>query len=536
MTHVQCVCETAYTVGSDMIAVIDFLSAMHRRGVRFWLEDGTLCYRCPGGAMSPDDLKALGARRSGIIELLQRERAGTNMPLSARAASDSVPPIAAQQLPWQAGAHSRFCSFSVWISGSLHIDVLRECLSALIQRHELLRTRVVLKNGRPTQIVDQSAECSFDVVDVVTSTLMDPVRRIERHFWEFTGQKIEYSVGPLFAARLLRMSGLEYALILSLDHMITDAISNRILHSDLWSLYKDRINNRPFSLPRLELQFADYALWVNKTHSAWLQNHAPYWKARLANLPRLRFPIDDHPSEEAVNTGKTLYIPFGQRRTSALLDFARRQRVLAALVMLSVYAAAISRWCSADELTLIFVDHGRDRSELVRMVGFLATHLYLRIEVSRARTFLDLLALVAGEYQAACTHRDFNWTFAQVGEVDTCLYFNWLGVDCLGFSDDETELDDLKLRVLPMELLEAPPTVQDTVARRNLADPGPEACRITGLSLFFFQTADQISAAGSYSADCPAPTAIRRFSRNFLDFTDTCIQRPFVSLDSIPWT
>lgn len=486
--------------------------------------------------MRPDDLNSLRARKLELIQLLER----VQLPLYPRAVSDPVPLIDSQLPAWagyamQEGAHERFCAFAIGVSGPLNIELLRECLTELVRRHEPLRTRILVENGEPRQFIDQPSGCSFDVVDVVTTNSQgDKNQDIQRYICEFIGQKIEFSVGPLFAARLLRFSRYEYVLIMSLDHLITDGVTNGILNREIWALYKNRAHGQPFSLPEVALQFADYAVSVGKMRLGWLQKHAPYWKARLADVPRLQFPLDCHARETSAAAANLLNIQFGEPLNAELLKFARQERVFAALVMLAVHVSVIARWCNEKELVLMFVDHGRYRPELVNMVGYLASHLYLRIDVSKAKTFLDLLALVNREYQAACYHRDFNWAPAQVAKFETCLYFNWVVTDGLDWpSTESNESGNLKLRVLPIDwqwLRQAPQPDDDL---RKLVDCDSEMHRIKSLSIFFSQAADELHATVICASDRPAPTALEQFSRNLRTFTEIFIRRPMTSIDSV---
>ena len=53
------------------------------------------------------------------------------------------------------------------VIGPLDIEILKECLSYLIDRHEILRTTFGLVEGCPAQIIHQSAPLDFSFVDLI---------------------------------------------------------------------------------------------------------------------------------------------------------------------------------------------------------------------------------------------------------------------------------------------------------------------------------------------------------------------------------
>ncbi len=61
------------------------------------------------------------------------------------------------------------CARSLWLvlqfHGPLNQDALRASLEAIVQRHEVLRSRFVARNGQPVRLISQSPSFSFTTVD-----------------------------------------------------------------------------------------------------------------------------------------------------------------------------------------------------------------------------------------------------------------------------------------------------------------------------------------------------------------------------------
>jgi hypothetical protein len=149
---------------------------------------------------------------------------------------------------------------------------------------------------------------------------------------------------------------------------------------------------------------------------------------------------------------------------------ARQVGTIPAMVVLAAYVATICRWSKQKELVVSFVDNGRHRSELDQMVGCLAEHLYLRIEVRGDESFDQLVSGVFGEYNLACENRDFGWlrlglrvphiflnyiTFVPPSSGDLCADYDGLKAlnikPYLNFSQPKRQIDAWR-RVLPFKL------------------------------------------------------------------------------------
>jgi len=59
-----------------------------------------------------------------------------------------------------------------------------------------------------------------------------------RHAQEFIDRRLDYAVDPLFDSCLIKMADDDYLLVVSVDHLITDGLSNEILKRELWDMYR----------------------------------------------------------------------------------------------------------------------------------------------------------------------------------------------------------------------------------------------------------------------------------------------------------
>lgn len=408
----------------------EIVSSLHRRGVRLWVENGKLRFQAPRGVLAPTDIDRLRARKPEIVAHLEElEFLG---PVSAVARAQKVP-ITPTQMRWwtyirdqQSGRSERLAYSAMHAQGPLDLDVVKSALQFVLSRHRILRARFVTSGDEVLHCIDESQTPSFPLLDFSAMPHSLACAELARAGAELVREKVDLSVGPLFAARMFRLSHEEHVIILALEHMITDDVSNSILRKELWTLYSQAAAGQGFSLPPADPQYADYAIWQTRTAAAWRKKCLPYWRQRLYGANGVRLPVEklaatvDHPGHSVKR------IAFGSELTARLRERARLERKLFAVLVLTAYAVAVSHWCDRRDLVVKLISNGRYRSELQDMVGFLASVLHLRIEIGAGDTLYEVLQRVDLEVRGAYEHPDFDRARTIFPACDTELSFNWV--------------------------------------------------------------------------------------------------------------
>lgn len=355
-------------------------------------------------------------------------------PLEKRPPGCVVPLTPWQRRVWEKAARNGrretdgvSCCYGVRIAGALDLQTLRKSLDLAVARHDCLRTRI-LALGTVQQWIDEDRGDCLVIVDLSHLQAEVADDRAARLAQEYAEQRADLSTGPLFQAVLLRLSDREHVLLLIMDHMVADATSCLVLGSEVWTAYCAIWQGRPPALPSTRLQFADYAVWLERTHASWAHKHGPYWRARLSGAPPIRFPVDQaltaahHPPLAALSGSLDAEL------TSALRSGAQRAGTMLPLVLLSALVVAVSIWCDQEDLLVAFVTHGRHESrQMQSMLGLLAEYLHLRLQLSSTCRWPELLKQINREFAGALQHRDFHRLPLLLGEAATSqLYFNWL--------------------------------------------------------------------------------------------------------------
>ena len=352
----------------------------------------------------------------------QRFQNGTRAPALTRCSL--VPLTFQQELALNNGMHEglayvNFC-FAALLRGSLDIDVLGRSISAVVQRHESLRTRIVVVDEDLRQAIDEPSEFRLGVVECSSGS--DAQRLLQVFFSE----QVDLAIGPLFNVRLLKLSEKEHVLTISLNQLITDAVSQMLLFRELWSLYGDFIFKRPSSLPDVSLQYPRYARWQRKEHPRWLQEHEGYWKSKLAQATCIKLPIDSCLENVKQFSPGFIEISFDQALSTDLHDLARREGATPAMIMLSLYAVVLGVWSERVDLVIPFAVSGRPYSRHAGLIGFLSQYLALGIDLTHNEVFGDLVSRVSQEFTTSHDHLDFGIVIGNLPKLFKGAVMNWL--------------------------------------------------------------------------------------------------------------
>ena len=316
--------------------------------------------------------------------LLQPRESQGPIPLSAQQS------LGLQWLSQQQGINFKLRGTAIRILGQLDATALSTSLDAMIRRHEALRTRIVAIDGIHRQHVDPPAADSLQSIDLTHESPADAWQEARSIGSALYAREVDVAVGPLFEAKLLKLRDDDHALIMVMNHLISDAVSCEILNRELWTLYAQAERGAPLHLPPVGLQYGDYSVWQERMHELWRKRHEAYWRGRFQNAVAPRIPMEGFAETERPVTAM-LHFALGSKLSEQLRDMARCKQVPLPLLVLVAYVVAMSHWCDQQDLVVVLAYHGRQRQELKNVIGFFASELTLRVEVAPGDSFLDLL-------------------------------------------------------------------------------------------------------------------------------------------------
>ncbi|MDQ3790085.1 MAG: condensation domain-containing protein, partial [Actinomycetota bacterium] len=270
------------------------------------------------------------------------------------------------------------------------VDALRQ----VVARHEALRTHLRADGDALVQVVRAAEPFDLEVVDLTDAT--DPQARAFAVAEEQARTPIPLDQAPLWRAKVARLPGDRVALLFVAHHAVFDSHSILALRAELLELCQAAVDGREPRLPELAIQYADYSAW-QRDQLADLDQQLAFWREQLTGAPPvIGLPTDRPRPTRPTFDGDEVWFDMPDGLPGRIADLGRQASATPQMVLLSAYAALLSRLSGSDDVVLGLSTSGRDLPELAPLIGMFVNPVALRVDVSGHPTFAELLTRVRG--------------------------------------------------------------------------------------------------------------------------------------------
>ena len=249
-----------------------------------------------------------------LVEGMRREGGALAPPLRRAERPGALPLSFAQARLWfldqlEPGNPAYNLALGVRLEGRLEEDALEAALREVERRHEVLRTRLVVVDDEPCQVVDPPRPWHLPRVDLRGLAAEAAAREQRRLAAAEAKVPFDLARGPLWRAVLLALGERENVLLLTQHHIASDGWSMGILVREVAALYVALRAGLPSPLPELPVQYADFTLWQRQWLAGEvLQAQLDYWAGQLAGMPpALELPTDRPRPGTSSRSGSALH-------------------------------------------------------------------------------------------------------------------------------------------------------------------------------------------------------------------------------------
>ncbi|HET9281752.1 MAG TPA: amino acid adenylation domain-containing protein [Candidatus Angelobacter sp.] len=351
-----------------------------------------------------------GATRAELPAIVRAER-GQRLPLSF-----------AQQRLWflaqiKEASQAYHVPMGLHLKGELNVEALRRALDRIVARHEALRTTFVSIDGEPWQHIALAAESRFHLLEHDLRQHRDAKAELDRLMTEEVTASFDLQAGPLIRGRLIRQSKDEFTLLITMHHIVSDGWSMDVFRNEVSKLYSAFNSGAEDPLPKLEIQYADYAIWERQwLEGEELQQQGEYWKKVLQDAPALLVLPTDHarPAQQDYK-GSSEELVLGRELTEELKKLSWRQGATLYMTLLAGWASLLSRLSGQTEVVIGTPVANRERAEIEGLIGFFVNTLALRVNAGGGVTVKELLKRV--KEVAVGGQQNHNLPFERVVEI-----------------------------------------------------------------------------------------------------------------------
>ena len=293
-------------------------------------------------------------------------------------------------------------------TGPLNVQALEQALAEIVWRHEPLRTTFLNIDGEAVQVIQPEVEFELPIVDLTKLAKEDQEAQVR--FWVDKDAKHRFDLenGPLFFARLLKLSDSEHVFIFMMHHIVVDGVSLEFFADELKTLYRAFAAGQESPLAELPLQYADFVIWQREwAEGKGVQRQLDYWKDKLGGrVPVLELPTDRPRPTVQQNNGSWEWIHLPESLITDLKQVSRDAGVSLFMTMLTGFKVLMSRYSRQEDICIGSPTANRNQPELERMIAFFVNPVVIRSDLSGDPTFTDLLAQVRKNAMGAFGNQD----------------------------------------------------------------------------------------------------------------------------------
>ena len=356
---------------------------------------------------------------AGLAEVIGREleegrkEEKEKIPVLERVGREEALPLSyAQQRLWfldqlSPGSAAYNMPFAVGLKGELNREALEQSLQEIVGRHEVLRTRFVVRDGNPVQVIVEDLRMEVERIEIGGEGGEERAGEVRRVVREEALRRFDLRRGPLVRAKLVRLGEQEHVLLVTMHHIVSDGWSMGILVREFRELYAAWVEGREAVLAELPIQYGDYAVWQRK----WLQGEVlerqiEYWRRELAGVEVLELPTDRVRPEVMSERGARMGVGVRREVVEGLKELSRREGVTLFMTLLGGFQAMLWRYSGQGEVAVGTPIAGRNRTETNGLIGCFVNTLVVRTKLRRGMRFQELLGEVRERTLGAYENQD----------------------------------------------------------------------------------------------------------------------------------
>jgi amino acid adenylation domain-containing protein/non-ribosomal peptide synthase protein (TIGR01720 family) len=289
------------------------------------------------------------------------------------------------------------------LTGVLDLVALESSFNAVIQRHEVLRSKFVVIDGQPVCQIIPNLTITLPLIQVEQKSAAIELATEEAQ------KTFDLSQLPLFRIKLLQVSPQEYLLLIVVHHIICDGWSVGVFIQEVIALYAAFKEQKLPSLPELTIQYSDFACWERqRSKNNFLATQLDYWKKQLSgDLPILEIPtFSTQTATRDSSQGAIASLLLPLELTQKLHRIAQTENVTLFMLLLAAFKVLLYRYTNLEDILVGSPIANRSQQECEGLIGVFLNTLVFRSDLSGNPTFRELLQQVKKVSLEAYSNQD----------------------------------------------------------------------------------------------------------------------------------
>ena len=401
------------------------------------------------------------------------------------------------------------------LTGPLNSQVLHRSIQAIVDRHDILRTRFPAVNGEPVAVVEPQYAIELPIVDLTHLNPEAQAQEVSNLARTAVQTPFNLEQLPLIRYQLLILGPNDHVLLRTVHHIVNDVWTDTVRLRELAQLYSAFLAEKPSPLPDLDIQYGDFAAaqrqWLQ---GQVLQQELNHWRNQLqgASLP-LRLPTDYQLTKSPSYRGSALVITLPESLSDRLKTLAGQRGVSLFVLLLGAFQTLLYCYSGQTDLTLCSPVAGRKQAATKRLIGYFSNIVLLRTQLDPQDSFCGVIKSASDTSLSAFDHGDLP--------VQTI-------VETLGLPSGLLSRAMFTLQNVPKQ----PPQLAPDLAIR--LQEMEEGTSNFDLSLSMKEKDATLLGVFRYKTDLFKPETIAHMADNFQNLLDILVTYPDRPLTALP--
>lgn len=272
--------------------------------------------------------------------------------------------------------------WGIELRGKLHSPALCKAITAIVVRHEALRT--VFRN--------EASGNAHQVIQAIDEVPVECIGEVSEEQWNsccqnFLRRPMDLATGPLIRCLLGQLGPEHHNLVLTIHHIVFDGWSLGIFRRELSAAYTACLEGGTAALAELPLQYADYAEWQR-------DHPGSFERPGLDNLPEpLELTSKRRPASVTFR-GRREWIRLNPEECHAARALSRREGASLFMTLLAAFKAVLYRYSGQRDMVIGTPWGNREPMEVEPLIGFFVNTVVIRTRLHPESDFRTLLAAV----------------------------------------------------------------------------------------------------------------------------------------------
>jgi amino acid adenylation domain-containing protein len=296
-------------------------------------------------------------------------------------------------------------AFTARFRSPVDAGALRRALQRLVDRHEQLRARFVLRDGEPVQEITPQCPVAFEQVEASSWS----EERLDGAMREAYRRPFDLERGPVFRSHLFTLAEEHHVFLITIHHIVYDAWSLWVNQDELAVFYAGETMGTRTLLPRLDRTYRDFIHQQNEMLKGPEGSRLwTYWQERLqGDLSTLSLPTDRPRPPVQSFRGASRRFALQLDLVERLRGLAKAQEVTPFTLYLAAFQVLLYRYTGQEDILVGSPAAGRNLGELTNVVGYFVNPLVLRADLSGNPRFTSFLEQVKETVFGAVEHQAF---------------------------------------------------------------------------------------------------------------------------------